>query len=133
MIKEKHWQATEERFAKLREHHDQVRAAIAEKRSPLDLDAPARVRSRLRRLGYDALSRRVTRRRRASAVEVHRELAQSDELRRIALERVLGTSELTPVSFLDKGCFVAASYMPLEMAARIIESCARGCAHAKTC
>ncbi len=109
MIKEKLWQATEERFAKLRKHHDRIRVAMAEKRSPLDLDAPARVRSRLRRLGYDALSRRVTRRRRAAAAEVSRELAQSDELRRIALERVLGTSELTPVSFLDEGCFAATS------------------------
>lgn len=109
MIKEKLWQATEERFAKLREHHEEMRAAMVEKRSPLELDAPARVRSRLKRLGYDALSRRVTRRRRASAAEVVRELAQSDELRRIALERVLGTSEMTPVSFLDEGCFVATS------------------------
>ncbi len=109
MIKEKLWQATEERFEILREHHDQMRAAMAKKRSPLELDAPARVRSRLKRLGFDSLSRRVTRRRRASTAEVTRELAQSDELRRIGLERVLGTSELTLVSFLHEGCFVATS------------------------
>ena len=103
------WKATETRFARRKKERQKVHAAIAEKRSPLEVDSLARVRSRLDRLGYGALARRVTSRKRAPYEHIERELSQSDELRRIALERVLGRSELTPVSFLHEGCFIARS------------------------